>query len=88
MLGQVVIFEKNTFLVITRAHTKEMQVPYRRWIVGGMSCRHRCALLGWMTCRQDQYRFEKLSNIIKQLASQEWSSYVFIESFLEFPSAT
>ena len=27
MLGQVVIFEKNTFLVITRAHTKEMQVP-------------------------------------------------------------
>ena len=27
MVGQVVIFEKNTFLVITRAHTKEMQVP-------------------------------------------------------------
>ena len=47
----------------------------------------RCALLGWMTCRQDQYRFEKLSNIIKQLASQE-SSCVFIESFLEFRTAT
>ncbi|CAL1156390.1 unnamed protein product [Cladocopium goreaui] len=39
MADEVVIFEKNTFLVITRAHTKEMQ---------------------------DQYRFEKLSNIIKQ----------------------
>ncbi|CAK9071745.1 unnamed protein product, partial [Durusdinium trenchii] len=39
MADEVVIFEKNTFLVITRAHTKEMP---------------------------DQYRFEKLSNIIKQ----------------------
>ena len=25
---QVVIFEKNTFLVITRAHTKEMQAGF------------------------------------------------------------
>ena len=61
--------------------------------VGVVGCRsHRRALLGWMTCRQDQYRFEKLSNIIKQLASQEWSSYslryVFIESFLEFRTAS
>lgn len=95
---QVVIFEKNTFLVITRAHTKEMQAGFYKHNLlflqsaSGFDLSRSDDLMEdfpdvvyvhlamifyrihlWSSdCEiggQDQYRFEKLSNIIKQLES-------------------